>query len=592
MSAEEYLMTQRFKGPQIGPYEILCLIGQGAFGRVVRARETGEQGGAGRLVALKLPKKEVQQNAEAMESLMREARVAAVMEHANVVRTYTFQKIDGMYILAMEYVDGWTLGTLVDAVLRGRLTLPLSVVIEIMFGVADALEYIHDMRDEDGSHLAMVHRDLKPDNIMLGRNGRKLKVMDLGLAKALNVGQEHLTQVDQTRGTPVFMPPEQWTGNPVPVSDVWALGAILYSLVTGEMLFGRGVEPGAGPVPVGMQVMTGSKGIVTAALGQIPEQLRDVFLGCMRFEAENRWTAAAVRRALEAIRVGGPKLRDWVPTVAPRLPQGKNDGDFGDFEVDKVFVLTPTADVYEGMRRRGRGQNADPGNVAGALDGQSPEVELDSLALIFLPDDVPASPSPEVAAGSAEADALTRAMPATPKKRRKVQTRKSKGPLVALVVVAATLLLGVLLWVALGNPPEKVVEPTTPRTEVVAVPDLVPEPTPWPVKVETPTPREVREPTPWVAPQPTPEPTPEPIAEVAPPAMGVLFANSTGGWSNVTIPGFGTEASPRTVEVPAGIITVTFQSDSCGGRTATEKVTVAAGSQKSKTIHAWPPCSQ
>ena len=216
-------------GKRLGPYEILSLLGKGGMGEVYRARDTRLE----RLLALKILPANVTDMAERLERFQQEARAISALNHPNICTLYDIGEFSGRSFLVMEYLSGETLSQHLQ---RGPL--PLQQTLDIGIQVADALDAAHQQ--------GIVHRDLKPGNVMLTRTGAKL--IDFGLAKLKS--QEFLDPSTaetamQTRpgllmGTLEYMSPEQLEGRPVDArTDLWALGVMLYEMLTGRRAFER-----------------------------------------------------------------------------------------------------------------------------------------------------------------------------------------------------------------------------------------------------------------------------------------------------------------------------------------------------------------
>lgn len=229
-----------------GRYRLLQLLGQGGMGRVFKAWDPELR----RAVALKQVKHDGASDDEGLPRFLREARLAAKLRHPNIVAVYDVGAVDGRHFITMEYIQGRTLAAWLAETREARSTSsraqagPLRRGVELLALVAEAVAYAH----AEG----IVHRDLKPSNVLLDRSERPY-VMDFGLAKEVSLGADaegRCTATDLTRtgdvlGTPAYMSPEQASGEGAgasPATDVWALGVMLFELLTGRLPFEGGRE--------------------------------------------------------------------------------------------------------------------------------------------------------------------------------------------------------------------------------------------------------------------------------------------------------------------------------------------------------------
>src|SRR6516162_6192523 len=203
----------------VGRYEIVGELGRGAMGVVYRAKDPT----IGRTVALKTLRLDVHglDTGEMVRRFQNEARAAGLLNHPNIVTNYDAGEQDGIFYIAMELIEGTTL----HALLHEKRILAAGEVVHLAHEVCKGLDYAH-------SH-GIVHRDVKPANIMLTSRGA-VKIMDFGIAKAGG----SMTSTGEVLGTPNYMSPEQVKGKPLDGrSDLFSYGVILYEMVTGEKPF-------------------------------------------------------------------------------------------------------------------------------------------------------------------------------------------------------------------------------------------------------------------------------------------------------------------------------------------------------------------
>jgi serine/threonine protein kinase len=286
-------------------YRIVRKLGQGGMGTVYLAEHIR----MGRRCAIKVMNPVLLHDPDAINRFSREASNASRMSHAHVAAIYDFgETSDGIVYLAMEFVEGESLG----AVLDRKRVLREQRAIEIGSQVADALSAAHE--------LGIVHRDLKPDNIMVCHSKGKphVKVVDFGIAKATQGGSQTVTRTGYVVGTPAYMSPEQILGDPLDGrSDLYSLGCILYEMLTGERAFAgpsgevslrrRLTEPPPRPRKIKRTLSKSLDTVVTKAMARSPED---------RFQS-----AGDMRDALmEATKESGPRpgLRGWLSRSGPQ----------------------------------------------------------------------------------------------------------------------------------------------------------------------------------------------------------------------------------------------------------------------------------
>jgi serine/threonine protein kinase/tetratricopeptide (TPR) repeat protein len=211
-------------GRTISHYKILEKLGEGGMGVVYKAEDTKLK----RFVALKFLPPELTRDPKARGRFIQEAQAASALNHVNICVIYEIDELEDQSFIAMEYVEGKTLGRL----LKER-KLPLAEVLDVAIQVTEGLNAAHKR--------GIVHRDVKPDNIMVTSESLA-KIMDFGLAKLK--GSSSLTKEHSTLGTLSYMSPEQVAGREVDSrTDIWSLGVVVYEMVTGKLPFRGEYEP-------------------------------------------------------------------------------------------------------------------------------------------------------------------------------------------------------------------------------------------------------------------------------------------------------------------------------------------------------------
>ena len=262
-------------GARLGRYELIARIGAGGMAEVWMARLQGTAGFS-KLVAIKMILPHLASVDEARHMLFDEARVAARINHPNVVSIQELSEEDGIPFVVMDWVDGLPLDRLVSALSPLQPAHAARIVADAALGLHAA----HELVDDAGRLLHVVHRDISPFNIIVGRTGT-VQVADFGIVKLR--GQVHrTTALGDVRGRVPYMAPEQITGKPVDRrADVFALGATLHEILTGELAFSgnhdaqiiyqiteRGYEPPGDEAPPGA---AGLFEIVSRALKRSPD---------------------------------------------------------------------------------------------------------------------------------------------------------------------------------------------------------------------------------------------------------------------------------------------------------------------------------
>jgi eukaryotic-like serine/threonine-protein kinase len=207
---------------QVGRYRVQSRLGRGGMATVYRAHDPS----IGRDVAIKFLHPSMSEDTECRVRFLRESRAAGGLSHPNIVVVHDVGEIEGRPYMAMELVNGTTLSDLLEK----TKTLPVRDVVAIGLQLAQALEYAHSR--------GIVHRDIKPGNIMLLADGQSIKVADFGIAHIEDGSGEQRTMVGAVLGTPQYMSPEQTRGDKIDGrSDLFSVGIVLYQMLAGERPF-------------------------------------------------------------------------------------------------------------------------------------------------------------------------------------------------------------------------------------------------------------------------------------------------------------------------------------------------------------------
>jgi serine/threonine protein kinase len=217
-----------------GPYELLDRVAIGGMAEVFKAKRTGVEGFE-KIVAVKRILPHLSDNQEFVDMFVNEAKMVASLTHPNIVQIFDLGRIETSYYIAMEYIHGRDLRTILRRAKERGLRMPLDLALRIASLVSSALEYAHRKKDDRGRPLEIVHRDVSPQNILISFEG-EVKLTDFGIAKAAT--KASTTDKGALRGKLLYMSPEQAWGRAMDRrSDLYSLGLVLYEIVTDQKPF-------------------------------------------------------------------------------------------------------------------------------------------------------------------------------------------------------------------------------------------------------------------------------------------------------------------------------------------------------------------
>jgi serine/threonine-protein kinase len=291
---------------RVGPYRVIQAIGAGGSARIDLAR-LDRAYGFQRHVVLKRPLEHLRGDASVAASLRREARIGGRLRHPNLVAVLDAGVHDGHDYLVLEYVHGAALRAVMHAEVPGQVRdLPIAIALAIVADAARGVHEAHELTDDSGAPLGLVHRDVSPGNILIGLDGA-VKLADFGIAKETRVS----TLSGSMRGTVTYMAPEQCQGHAYDRrADVFSLGVILYELVTGRRLFWADND-----VASLHRVLSGVVPRPRTHKPALAAALEDIVMTAVAHDADQRYpTALALATAIEhhAARVGEVLGARWI----------------------------------------------------------------------------------------------------------------------------------------------------------------------------------------------------------------------------------------------------------------------------------------
>lgn len=269
---------------RIGPYLIHHKVAQGGMAELFVADYVREDGFR-RKVAIKRILPHLAGNSEFIKMFTREARLAALLQHPNIVQIFDYGKIDNAYFIAMEYIDGKNLKEILTALGNG---LPIELTVFIISNICKGLDYSHSRRDDDtGQPLEIIHRDISPQNMLISCEG-EVKISDFGISKAIS--EPSLTVAGVIKGKLAYLSPEQSLGEPVDRrTDIYALGLVLYETISGKKVYAFDTDVEAIRAIPTLEIEP-----LMHVRAEVPKELNDIVMKCLAKKKEDRYQSAAL----------------------------------------------------------------------------------------------------------------------------------------------------------------------------------------------------------------------------------------------------------------------------------------------------------
>jgi serine/threonine protein kinase len=406
----------------IGKYRLIAELGQGGMADVFLAVATGPAGlGFSKLVVIKRLREHLANDPDFVAMLVDEARIAARLNHPNVVQTIEIGEADGQYFLAMEYLDGQAFRTILRRASASGSNLPQPLHYGVLVRVLTGLHHAHELADYDRSPLHIVHRDVTPHNVFVTYDGQ-VKVVDFGIAKA--VGRVSETRHGVIKGKAAYMAPEQARGQPVDRrADIFSVGVMLWEAAVGARMW-AGLKDDTDII---RRLNSGRIPTSPRAVGaNVPEAIDAICQRALAYDREERFATAAEFEAALSAHVDASRQA--------------SDRELGAY-VSKLFVdarekaqgIIETQLSKLGSTSSASFQLVPLPSDSAALSGSAPAVSISHLQ--------PLPPSKEATASTLVDSALKRTMPSA-------ERRKPRAGRVVALGLTGLLALGVAGWAA------------------------------------------------------------------------------------------------------------------------------------------------
>ncbi|MDH3884448.1 MAG: serine/threonine protein kinase [Desulfobacterales bacterium] len=296
---------------RIGPYLLHKKVARGGMAELFLA-DYVRRDGFKRRVAIKRILPHLAGNQDFIKMFTREARLAALLQHPNIVQIFDYGKIENAYFIAMEYIDGKNLGEVIAGLKQG---LPIDKAIFIISRICKGLDYSHTKRDDNtGEPFHIVHRDISPQNLLISYQG-EVKISDFGISKAKS--EPSLTQAGVVKGKMAYLSPEQALGESIDhQADIYALGLVFYETLTGKRVYRFGSDVEAIRSIPKMDIEP-----VSNLVPEVHEELNRIVMKCLEKQKDLRYQSVSdlyddltIFRKERKITFGASDLADFMKT--------------------------------------------------------------------------------------------------------------------------------------------------------------------------------------------------------------------------------------------------------------------------------------
>jgi len=298
-----------------GKYQINKRLAAGGMGEIFLAKQTGVAG-FNRFVILKSLLPQLANNTKVVDDFLDEARIAATLNHPNIVSIYEVGAWEGVYFIAMEYIRGVAILELIQKANAVEKTIPHHISAQIIHDAALGLAHAHRARDVEGAPMNIVHRDISPQNIMVRTDG-VTKVVDFGIAKAAN--RVNKTATGLVKGKLGYMAPEQIKDAGVdPRCDLYSLGIVFWEMLAGKRYMAKG---GRNELDVLRAMITEEPAPLSSLIPDIEPSLEDIVVKMTRLEPNKRFPdgkalASEISKYLDKVEFDESEIEDFVNQMA------------------------------------------------------------------------------------------------------------------------------------------------------------------------------------------------------------------------------------------------------------------------------------